>query len=60
MFQQISQQVLEQRIAMRTQGSLLNLPAKNVLVEVATDRGLEEEKSVGTKNSIITRMTRMY
>ena len=39
----------EQKIAMRPQSSLLNLPDKNVLVEVATDMGLNEEIAVGAQ-----------
>ena len=46
MSQQFSQQVVEQKIAVRTQSDLLNLPVENILVEVAiaTDRGLDDSE----------------
>ena len=55
MSQQFSQQVVEQKIAVRTQSDLLNLPVENILVEVAiaTDRGLNKETALGAKNSIL-------
>ena len=50
MSQQFSQQVVEQKINVRTQSDLLNLPVQNILVEVAiaTDRGLDEETALGS------------
>ena len=55
MSQQFSQQVVEQKIDVRTQSDLLNLPVQNILVEVAiaTDRGLDEETALGDRNSIL-------
>jgi hypothetical protein len=42
------------RIAMRTLNSPFNLPARNVLVKITAEMGIDEVIAVGPKTSIIT------